>query len=66
MSILTEEQKKKYLEENGANLCPFCKSTDISGGQIEIDGRIAWQEVSCSACGKNWNDLYKLFDVEAR
>ena len=60
---LTQEQKKAYME-GGANLCPFCKSADITGGSIDIDGREAWQEVSCNECNEQWRDVYKLAFVE--
>ena len=60
---LTEEQKKAYMKD-AANLCPFCKSPDISGGPVEIDGREAWQEVSCNECNEQWRDVYVLSFVE--
>ena len=63
MPILTEEQKKKYLE-NGWAKCPFCESEDISGDSIDIEANEAWQNVSCSDCGKSWRDVYKLAFVE--
>jgi hypothetical protein len=66
MAILTPEQKRAYLEENGANLCPFCQSPNISGGHIEISGREAWQEVGCVACGETWQDVYTLSSVETQ
>ncbi len=37
MAILTAEQKTKYLD-GGAGACPFCGDSDISGGQIQIEG----------------------------
>jgi len=60
---LTEEQKKAYLE-NAANLCPFCQSPDITGGPVDINGREAWQEVSCNECHEQWRDVYALAFVE--
>jgi transcription elongation factor Elf1 len=65
MAILTKEQKEKYLK-NGTNLCPFCESSDIVGGSVEIDGAVAWQEVSCSECGEVWQDVYKFAFVETQ
>lgn len=61
--MLSAEQKEKYLASDGTR-CPFCESYDATGGQIEIDGSEAWQEVKCLACEKSWIDVYKLFDVE--
>jgi len=65
MAILTVEQKAKYLE-GGAGACPFCGDTDISGGQIQIEGAEAWQYVSCSACHETWTDIFKLVAVETQ
>jgi hypothetical protein len=63
MSILTKQQKHEYLKVNYANLCPFCKSPDITGGSIDIDGRTGAQDVSCNECGEEWIDLYQLSGV---
>jgi hypothetical protein len=60
---LTEEQKIAYMQD-AANLCPFCKSWDIEGGPVEIDGRYAWQETTCNECQERWRDVYKLAFVE--
>lgn len=59
-TALTKEQKEKYIA-NGAGVC---ESSDISGGQVEIDGMVAWQEVDCAACGAEWQDIYRLTDVK--
>jgi len=60
---LTEELKKAYIK-NAANICPFCKSPDISGGSVDISGREARQEVSCNECHERWCDVYTLSFVE--
>jgi transposase-like protein len=44
----------------GGNLCPYCGSTDISGGSFTVDGPTAHQEVSCSECDEEWTDTYTL------
>ena len=61
---LTPEQKVAYLADSSH--CPFCKSSDIEGGSVDVDAGGAWQEVGCNACGKSWNDFYRLVDVEAK
>ncbi len=38
--------------------CPTCKSGQIEGGNIQIDGREAWQPVSCLNCGSTWTEVY--------
>ena len=60
---LTEEQKKKYLEE-GAQHCPYCGSDDIEAGPYEADWMEAWSKVSCHTCDQEWLDLFKLVGVE--
>jgi formate dehydrogenase maturation protein FdhE len=65
MAILTAEQKKKYLAA-GAQLCPFCESENISGDTFDAEGTEAWQRVMCSDCLEDWQDVYKLADVETQ
>ena len=62
MNKLTKKQKSDYLKNSGK--CPYCKSDQIEGGSIEIDGETAWQTVSCLNCDKKWNDIYRLANVE--
>ena len=63
--ILTEEQKKAYIEGNQC-ICPVCKCDDIEGSSVNIDSGGAWQSVSCNNCNREWVDIYKLVDVEMR
>ena len=62
--MITAKQKKAYLKNSSH--CPFCKSTDITGESIEVDGNLAWQEIGCNKCGKIWFDYYKLFDMQEK
>lgn len=62
---ITEEQKKKYLDGH-SHKCPFCGSPDIEGRLVEVDSGSCWQPVSCVHCGRRWEDIYKLVDVQAR
>lgn len=50
-----------YLEES---CCPYCDSKDIVGGSVQIDKATAWQPITCSACGKRWNDIYTIVAYE--
>ena len=59
---LTAEQKEAYLKDSGK--CPRCKSTDITGDSIEVDGDSAWQNVSCSECNETWTDVYTLSYID--
>lgn len=58
---LTEEQSKRYLEN--LSLCPFCQSSQIVAGHIEINDGYAFQPIFCSDCGKDWEDNYTLTSV---
>ena len=48
----------------GANRCPFCRSADIVGESIEVNGTETWQEVGCQFCGAVWQDIYKLAEMK--
>lgn len=50
---------KQYREASGG-VCPCCGSENIEGGSIDIQGRSAYQEVSCLECDASWNDVYHL------
>ena len=39
--------------------CPTCDSGDIEGGNVQIDGKEAWQPVSCLNCGTSWTEVYE-------
>jgi Zn ribbon nucleic-acid-binding protein len=49
----------EYIQEGGT-VCPFCKSYDIQGQEVNIDAGSAWQDVSCNKCGHEWQDTYTL------
>lgn len=51
---------EKYCQT--PNHCPVsdCQSEEIEGGSVSIEGQIAVQEVSCSACHCVWEDIYNL------
>jgi len=59
----SDTEKKSYVVTGGVS-CPFCRSKDIEGGHIEVDAGSAWQPVTCSACGREWEDVYRLVDIE--
>jgi transcription elongation factor Elf1 len=60
---MTSKQRRKYLKHKGVR-CPYCGSEDIVGESVEIDGGTATQEVDCSACQREWQDVYALVDVQ--
>lgn len=60
-----EAARVKYLAANGT-ICPCCgaPAEQLTGMQIQVDVGTAWQEMNCCVCGKSWNDVYKLVDVD--
>lgn len=66
MSASTSETKavfdtEKYLKNSSR--CMFCGSSNIEGGFVDIDGRVAAQPVRCE-CGAHWQDIYELKEVD--
>ena len=62
--MTTLKTQEQYLKE--VSKCPNkdCNSTDIDGGSITVEGRQAWQQVSCNECDTVWNDVYTLTSYE--
>src|ERR1035437_3576739 len=61
--VLTLALQAVYLAAGG-NQCPFCQSKDVSAGSFEADGKSAFNEVSCGACGESWLDVYALTGID--
>lgn len=49
----------EYVAERGT-CCPFCRSTDLEGQEVEIAAGTAHQQVGCLDCGEEWADTYIL------
>lgn len=62
MSLTGTEQTPMTQEEylRNPNTCPFCRSTEVTGGSVNIDGNVASQEMFCHDCDKEWSDDYTL------
>lgn len=59
MSIHVATQAQ-YVTEGGRH-CPNCRSQNIDTLEpLESDGPIAWQQVECHDCGKQWQDNFNL------
>lgn len=59
MTEATAMTEEEYLACGGGQ-CPFCRSTDITGDTIEVDGTTAWQPVVCNECDAEWQDNFNL------
>ena len=60
--MLSKKVKANYLTHKGA-YCPYCDTSDIQGGPVEIDSGYCWQEVACNQCGREWQDVYQLVEI---
>lgn len=49
----------EYVREGGG-LCPQCRSNEIEGGSIDVNGSSAYQNVVCKCCSSTWTDHYRL------
>lgn len=54
--------KGRYLAN--PNLCPYCESEDISGELFESTDNQTWRRVTCDSCGKMWQEIFTLTDIE--
>ena len=53
-----------YLRAKGG-VCPYCRSVEIEGmSTIQAEGTTAWQRIECSACQRDWVDIYELTGYE--
>ena len=51
--------------ENGGNKCPVCQSENIGiSSNFESDGTEIWVPVSCSNCGSDWTEYYRLVAID--
>ena len=60
---LTAKEKKYYIEKAYEH-CPYCHSEDLSGGNLEADGKVASEEVRCAMCGRTWTCIYTITGIE--
>lgn len=48
--------------------CPKCRSYNLDGSFVEIDmdgeGQVAWQRVTCDDCGFEYVDVYRYHHSE--
>jgi len=60
---LTRKQIEEYINE-GCSICPFCKSTNISGDHLDPDGTMfAYRNISCHDCGASWTERFEVESI---
>jgi len=53
------QRTKAYKEQNGEK-CMFCWRPQLQGEDVNIESGQASQNITCSACGASWTDVYVL------
>ena len=64
--MLTEKQIFEYVDkvEDEGSHCPYCKSDQVEGSSITVEGNHAYQEMSCADCDETWDDMYRLVSIQ--
>jgi len=65
MGLPSEDKKpdwKRYVDNQGLK-CPYCGSVDLACDNLDADGGYAHQDIECNGCGREWQDVYRLVDV---
>ena len=66
-AIFAKTTRSATADATDWEACPICMSKDIQGGNIQIEGKEAWQPVSCLTCGAGWTEVYEAnirIDIE--
>lgn len=50
---------EEYVNRGGGQ-CPKCGSEEITGYDVDIEGKYATQKTSCDSCGEAWYNVYQL------
>ncbi len=59
-----EPLPRESVRAHSDSCCWYCGSSDIEGGNVDIDNRRAYQSVQCNACSSSWTDEYTLSAVQ--
>jgi len=57
----------ELLEENKESMqvCPNCgEAMNVEGGTPQMDGKAAWQDVTCLMCGCTYTEVYQYTHTE--
>jgi hypothetical protein len=49
---------------NDLNLCPYCRSAEITNSEFQQMKDLAYVWVSCDDCDASWCDVYKFIGWE--
>lgn len=56
--------QQRYLAGE-PNTCPTCRSSEVEGDEVTINGKNAEQTLGCLNCGDEWTDVYQLVRVDS-
>jgi hypothetical protein len=59
---ITDRKAERYIKN--PTKCPYCGDPDITGGDMTTEAGEINQEMSCTACGREWWDIYLLQTVQ--
>ena len=59
---MKKKDKKEYIKS--PNHCPFCKGENIFTWNYDLSDEVAWSEVICMTCKKEWREYYTVTDIE--
>ena len=61
---LTVDEIENYIKGDGLE-CPYCGCNDLSVGRIgePSDGAVAFQNIECCDCHKEWTEEYTLTGI---
>jgi hypothetical protein len=54
---------QQYAIQGGVR-CPWCKSSEIEGGQFDVQEGVAFQPIHCHGCRREYTDVYRLVAFE--
>ena len=61
--MLTEKRKQQYINET-PNTCPFCESENINAGESDWSDSVAYRNIVCADCEKEWTEEFKMVDIQ--
>lgn len=62
LSLFTSEQDPR-VPAGSESYCPQCLAGDISGDEVSIQGKNAFQDLYCPDCEFEWREVYSLSDA---
>jgi len=52
---------KKYIKN--PNICPFCGSDYLYGGELIPSDNMVYRDIVCKTCNKSWTEEFELVNL---